>query len=70
MSRVRNVPLKRSLPEAEWDRRARAWAARHGMAASLWLGPMLDPLPEPSTETDFVNTTGPERPDRNLPEGS
>ena len=31
----------------EWQRRAEAWAAAHGMPAALWLGPGLDPLPEP-----------------------
>jgi len=34
----------------EWQRRAAAWAAAHGMPAALWLGPGLDPLPEPEED--------------------
>mgnify|MGYP001304146617 CR=1 FL=1 len=44
------APLRRGSPE--WQRRAEAWAAAHGMPAALWLGPQLDPLPEPETEKE------------------
>lgn len=30
-----------------WPERAAAWSAAHGMPAHLWLGPGMDPLPEP-----------------------
>ena len=43
------VHMRRGSPE--WKRRAEAWGRAHGMPAELWLGPDLDPLPEPPPGT-------------------
>lgn len=61
----RIAPLKgasaiRSSPQApimaaEWQRRAAAWSAAHGISACLWLGPDLDPLPEPIAPAAATN---------------
>lgn len=40
-----------AMAPEEWRRRAAAWSAAHGIPASLWLGPDLDPLPEPPAAT-------------------
>jgi hypothetical protein len=42
------APLRRGSPE--WQRRAEAWGRARGMPAALWLGPWLDPLPEPEDD--------------------
>ncbi len=34
------------------EARAAAWGAYHGMPAHLWLGPDLDPLPEPQQQNE------------------
>ena len=45
-SRSAPPPRPRMDPE-EWSRRALAWSQAHAIPVSLWLGPNLDPLPEP-----------------------
>jgi hypothetical protein len=53
----KQVPMLRrrqGLTNEEWAVRAAAWSKAHGIAACLWLGPVLDPKPEPPATGDAV----------------